>query len=153
MLNLFAIVINMDIPKILKGESGLLFAAVGGAVLGDLIPTPGDALAFHLQRKLRDKWSKGEITSKQYWGREALYYYTLNSTWWLLVGLATYYTPGETQKKIRTLLALTGAGIVFSVIYKNIKKDEAEKLAEKNALKQRLLENANAKDINNTKQT
>lgn len=132
--------------KFFEGNTGLLLAAIGGAVLGDLTPTPGDALAFHLQRKLRDKWTKGEITSKQYWGKEALYYYTLNSSWWLLVGVATYYTPGNTRNKIRTLLALTGAGIVFSVLYKNIKKDEMEQLPEQNALKEKLLSKLNEQE-------
>jgi len=132
---------------VLKGDMGLLIAAVGGAVLGDIIPTPGDALAFYMQRRLRDKWTKGEISAKKFWGHEALYYYTFNSVWWILVGVATFYTPGDARKKLRTLLALTGAGVVFSVLYKNISQDETENLVEKNAIKQKMYENADNEDI------
>ena len=133
----------------LKGTTGLLMAAVGGAALGNILPTPADALVFHLRRKLRDKWTDGEITSKNYWGSEAAYYYLFNSSWWALVGLATFYTPGNVKDKLRTLLLLTGAGVVFSILYTNIKKDEKELLAEQNAYKTKLLSEVDPKEFEN----
>jgi hypothetical protein len=55
-----------------------------------------------------------------------------------LVGLATYFTPGDIKNKLKTLLILSGSGAVFAIIYKNIKKDELEKLAEINKQKEKL---------------
>jgi hypothetical protein len=137
----------MSKPKILTGNTGLLFASVGGAVLGNLIPTPGDALSFHMKRKLRDQWTKGEISSKEYWAREATYYYLFNSAWWLGVGIAAYYTPGDASKKLKTIFLVTGFGAALSVLFKNISNDEKEKLEQVNGIKQKLYENADDLDI------
>lgn len=131
--------------KILKPETSVLYGALFGAVIGDLWPTPGDALMFYLTRKWRDQWTTGELTSKQFWAREAAGYYLLNSGWWALVGLVTYLTPGDYHKKLQTLLLLAGGGAVFAVLFKNIQKDEQEKLAEINKAKERLYKLENEK--------
>jgi hypothetical protein len=134
---------HMD--KILKPEIAVIYGALFGAIAGDLVPTPGDFFYFKLMRELRDKWTKGEITSKQYWSRETLYYYLLNSSWWALVFLITYNIEGDFQKKLKIALALTGAGLVVGVILKNIQKDEQERLAEKNLTKEQLYQEKNGK--------
>jgi hypothetical protein len=135
----------MNKPQVLKGDNGLLFAALAGLVLSDIIPTPGDALYFHYVKKWRDMWSAGKLTSRQFWTKEALAYYTFNSTWWLIVGFATFATPGKAQNKLKTLLALTGVGIVAGVLIKNVKSDEADQLAEKNLAKETLYSEKTAK--------
>ena len=135
----------MKEPEILKGEKGVLFATLAGLVLSDIIPTPGDALYFYLNRKYRNEWTEGKLTSKQYWLRETLSYYTLNSSWWLLVGFATFYTPGTVQNKFKTFLALAGGGAVVGIIFKNIKKDEIENLSAINLEKENLYKEKNGK--------
>lgn len=126
-------------------KENMLYTALIAAVAGDIIPTPGDALAFHLQKELRDKWTKGEITSKQYWAKEALNYYTLNSAWWLLVFIITYNIKGTFEDKLKIALALVGGGMVIGVLIKNIKSDETEMLAEKNKEKEQLYQEKNGK--------
>jgi hypothetical protein len=128
-----------------ENKTGLLYAGMLGLILSDIIPTGGDAAYFYFHRKIRDKWAKGEYTSKQYWLREALAYYLLNSAWWAMVGAAVYFTPGNYKKKLQTGVILVGAGIAISVIAKNIGKDEKEKLAEINLEKEKLLTEKNGK--------
>ncbi|MDD4970807.1 MAG: hypothetical protein PHT07_15375 [Paludibacter sp.] len=135
----------MNKPEFLKGDKGLLLATFAGLILSDLIPGPGDAIYFHYNKKWRDQWAKGELTSRQYWTRETLAYYFFNSGWWTLVAIATLSTPGKLENKLKTLLALTGAGFVAGVLIKNIKSDEAEKLAEKNLAKEKLYTQTNGK--------
>lgn len=116
-------------------------SAVGGLIASDLIPTLGDALYFHKMRKLRDDWSEGKITSKQYWGREAIYYYTFNSGWWIIVGTTAYLLSGGDYKKgIKIGIGLLGAGAVLAVFFKNIQKDDKEGLQQLQALKTELAE-------------
>jgi len=135
----------MEKPDFLKGDNGLLMATFAGLILSDIIPGPGDALYFHYNKKWRDQWAKGELTSRQYWGREAAAYYFFNSGWWTIVAVATMATPGKIENKLKTLIALTGAGFVVGVLIKNIKSDEANNLAEINQEKEKLYQEKNGK--------
>lgn len=127
----------MSLYHELKGVSqsqyatGALYAGLLGLFLSDLIPTPADALYFASERKLRNRWKKGEIIPEEYWEKSASNYYLYNAAWWLLVGVATIYTKGTAEQKLMTMGGLIGAGAVVAVIYENIKKDKAELAEEK----------------------
>ncbi|MDD5013517.1 MAG: hypothetical protein PHW73_00260 [Atribacterota bacterium] len=142
----------MPKSKFFEGKTGLLYAGIIGLIASDIIPTGGDCLYFYKHKQWRDQWAKGELTSKQYWTRELFGYYAFNSAWWLMVGTVVYFTP-KFENKIKVGLALIGAGAVFTVVYKNIQKDESQQLAERNAVKEKLLETADATDINDAKNT
>jgi hypothetical protein len=117
--------------KILQeNKTGLLYAGLIGLIASDIIPGGGDAAYFYIHKKIRDKWTEGKYTSKQYWAREALIYYTLNAAWWTIIGTAVYFTPGNYKNKLKTGVLLIGVGIAVAVIVKNIEKDEKENLAE-----------------------
>jgi hypothetical protein len=133
--------------KFFEGKTGLIYAASIGLIASDIIPTPGDALYFYKHKQWRDKWSKGELTSKEYWTRELFAYYTFNSAWWLAVGVSTYFIPGDWKTKLKFLLGISGAGLVFTVVYKNITGDQKEMLAEQNALKQRLINKLDQQEL------
>lgn len=132
--------------KFFEGKTGLLYAGLIGLVASDIIPGWGDFFFIKFQRKLRDRWAKGEISSKEYWRKELGNYYLLNSGYWLIVGTAVYFTP-KYENKIKVGLALIGAGAVTAIIYKNIVKDQEEQLAEKNALKQKLINKLDGQEI------
>lgn len=102
---------------------GVLYAGMVGLILSDIIPTPGDALYFYQQRKLKDKLNNNEITAKQYWIRDAAGYYLYNSAFWALVFGAVVLTKGDYSKKIKVAAAFLGGGAVVAVLVKNIKKD------------------------------
>jgi hypothetical protein len=137
-------------------NTNVLYGAIAGAILGDIIPTPGDALAFLMQRKLRDEWTKGNLSAKEYWAKQALYYYTFNAAWWGLVLLVVSQIKGDAKDKLKVALGMAGAGIVLGVILKNIRKDEKENLAVRNGVANSLLdsyENSHGLHDKNTKQT
>ena len=103
--------------------NAIVYAGALGLLLSDVIPTPADGVYFYLQQKSKRKLENKEITPKQYWRREALYYYGLNPIWWSLVLGALVITKGTYTSKLKVGLAIVGAGAVIGVLNKNIQKD------------------------------
>jgi len=110
----------------IKGGHGnaLLYAGAIGLLLSDIIPTPADAIYFNLQQKNKAKLNTNEITPKQYWTRDAIYYYGLNPIWWGIILGTLYIAHGDYTQKAKVGLGLVAAGVVVAVLHKNIKKDE-----------------------------
>lgn len=109
-----------------KHGNAVLYGALIGLVLSDLIPTPADAVYFSIEKKLRDKWKRGELTPRQYWVRETLAYYSLNPLWWAIIAGITMNVKGDTNTKLKVGMALLGSTAVVGVILKNISKDKLE---------------------------
>lgn len=112
----------------LKSDKGnaVLYAGLIGLVVSDLIPTPADAVVFTIEKKLRDRWKRGEISPAEYWRKKTLSYYLINPVWWAFVAGVTVSMKGDATKKLKVAGALIGSGAVLSVIYKNIQKDKKE---------------------------
>lgn len=129
-----------EIKSGLKSEQGnaVLYAGLLGLFLSDIIPTPADALVFSIEKKLRDKWKRGEITPTEYWKKKAMAYYLLNPIYWAIVAGITISIKGDVMKKLKVAGGIIGSGAVVAVIYKNIKDDKKE-LAEEAKEKQELL--------------
>jgi hypothetical protein len=104
--------------------NAILYAGAIGLLLSDVIPTPADGLYFRLQQKNKAKLQTGEITPKEYWVRDAVFYYGLNPLWWGLVLGAMVYSKGDYTKKAKIGLGIIAGGMVLGVLHKNIKKDE-----------------------------
>lgn len=102
----------------------ILYAVGIGLLLSDLIPTPADALFFYLERENKENLELEKINPKQYWRRDALYYYGLNALWWGGVLGATYLIGSDFKEKRNLLIGLIGGGAVIGIIANNIKKDE-----------------------------
>lgn len=105
--------------------NALLYAGALGLLLSDVIPTPADAVYFNLQQKNKEKLNAGQITPKQYWTRDATYYYGLNPIWWAIVLGSLYLTKGDYTQKAKVGLGVIATGVVVAVLHRNIKKDEA----------------------------
>lgn len=114
--------LNEAVKKKGAGEA-VLYAGLIGLVLSDIIPTPADAVYFRLMARNKKLLSKGEISPKQYWTRDAVLYYGLNPIWWSLVLLAVWKTKGDVQNKVKTVTILLGAGAVIGVLAKNIEEE------------------------------
>lgn len=108
--------------------TALIYAGLLGLLLSDIIPTPADALVFKYQSKLKDQLEAKEITPKQYWLRDAMAYYFFNPVWWIIVILLVTNIKGDAERKLKFSLGIIAAGLVVSVIYTNIKKDEKKDL-------------------------
>lgn len=117
-----------SITKGLKSEHGdtILLAGLIGLTLSDIIPTISDSIYFSVERNLRDKWKKGEITPAKYWRQTSFAYYGLNFGYWLIISAIVLSIKGDAEKKIKVLGGLIGGGAVAAIIYKNIQKDTAE---------------------------
>lgn len=117
-----------QIKGLTKSEhaTAALYVFIIGLALSDIIPTPGDALYFYLERNLRDQWKNGKITPQKYWELEALYYYSTNFLWWTIIFLVALYIPGTAKDKFKVAIAVIGAGMVIGVLFKNVEKDKIE---------------------------
>lgn len=104
--------------------NAVVYAGALGLLVSDIIPTPADSVYLYMQRKLKEKQIKGEITSKQYWAYESLYYYSLNPIYWGLVLTAVYLTKGGYMNKIKIGGAIIASGALLAVIHKNIIEEE-----------------------------
>jgi hypothetical protein len=104
--------------------NALLYAGALGLLVSDIIPTPADAVYFRVMAKNKQKLDNGEITPKQYWTRETVFYYGLNPLWWTLFLGALYYTKGDYNSKVKVGLALLAGGAVIGVLNKNIKEEQ-----------------------------
>jgi hypothetical protein len=144
----------MEMPNIFKGQSEsskLLYATLLGSIAATLTPNPSDIIWWKYHKLNRDKWAKGEITSKEYWKQQAILQYIASSAYWItLLGIA-YLVPGEYKKKLAVVLGVATIGTIGTIIYKHNKTDESENLAELNAIKQKLYESANDDDLQRAK--
>lgn len=104
--------------------NAVLLSVLIGLVLSDVIPTPGDALYFWDEQRLKKLLNEKKITPRQFWLKNAGGYYGYNSGWWALVGAVVLMSGGSFNHKLKLLLALAGGGLVAGVILKNIKKDQ-----------------------------
>jgi len=104
--------------------TGILYAGLIGLALSDIIPTPADALYFYNQQRLKEKFSKKEITPNEYWFKEGANYYGLNLLWWLTVIGVVSITKGGLKRKASVGIGMVAAGAVLGVIALNIKKDK-----------------------------
>lgn len=110
-----------------KHADAVLYAAGIGLIASDILPTPADAIYFHIEKRLRDQWKNGKLTPKQYWVRSAEAYYLMNPIWWTLVLGVMVATKGGIEQKIKIGGALIGAGAVAGVLYRNYRIDTMEK--------------------------
>lgn len=114
-----------QIVEATEGHHGnaVLYAGAVGLLLSNIIPTPADALYFHREKKLKEKWDNKEITSEKYWQKTATAYYVYKPIWWGLVITAMYFTKGDVKDKAKIGLMIVGVGAVVGIIYRNYTKD------------------------------
>jgi len=117
--------IFQDILQAAEGRHGnaVLYAGAVGLLLSNIIPTPSDALYFHREKKLKEKWDNKEITPEKYWQKTATAYYVYKPIWYGLVITAMYFTKGDVKDKAKIGLMIVGAGAVVGIIYRNYTKD------------------------------
>jgi hypothetical protein len=126
-----------QVTNLFKGDNavGGLYVGLIGAWIGEIAPSPTDALDFYWERKWRMQLEAGEIDSKTYWRRISAKYYLLDSTYWLLILGIAIAIKGDIRKKATVVGGILGAGMAIGMIGKNIQKDtkyfEKYKLIEK----------------------
>jgi hypothetical protein len=103
-----------------------LYTLLIGMALGNLLPSPSDAVFFSYEKKLRDKWKRGELTAKQFWIKNTASYYFIPFTYWALLAFIVVNIKGDYHKKLKVAGALIGAGIALGVILKMMQSDKTQ---------------------------
>lgn len=109
-----------------KNEKGGLYALLIGMALGNIIPSISDGYYFFLQKKLRDQWKNGEITAKEYWTKNSLYYYLVPCSYWIALSIIIINVKGDATKKLKMSAAAIGAGAVLAIILKMVQTDKKQ---------------------------
>lgn len=120
------------ISSLLKSDEAIggVYVAGIGAIIGEMLPTPSDAVYFSLSRKWRVQLEEGKITPKQYWRRMMTIYYLLDASWWTIVLMTAILVKGDVKRKMIAVGAVVGAGAMIGVMNTIIRKD-TELFAEK----------------------
>jgi len=127
-------------------QTKILYATLLGAIGASLTPNPSDIIYWNYHKKIRDKWMRGEISSKEYWKHQAIAQYGASSVYWItLLGIA-YLIPGKYKNKLGIVLGIATVGAIGTMIYKFYRQDENDNIAEVNAIKQKLYESIDNND-------
>lgn len=109
-----------------ENAKGALYALLIGMVVGNALPSPSDAWFFFEEKKLRDRWKRGELTAEKFWKLNTFYYYSIPCLYWLLIGSIIVSIKGDAAKKIKLTALLVGGGAVAGVILKMIQQDKKQ---------------------------
>ena len=114
--------------SLFQGEnaSAGLYTLLIGMAMGNLLPSPSDAIFFKVEKNLRDKWKRGELTAKQFWIKNTTAYYFIPFTYWALLAVIVVNIKGDYHKKLKYAGALVGAGVALGVILKMMQTDEKQ---------------------------
>lgn len=114
-----------EVKNLFKSNEAIggLYVGLIGTVIGEIAPTPSDALDFFWERKWRVQLENGEIDAKTYWRRMTMKYYFLDASYWTLILMTAILVKGDIKKKATIVGGVVGAGMAIGVIGKNIQKD------------------------------
>lgn len=106
--------------------TGGLYLMLMGMFVGNLAPSVGDAVFFRVEKSLRDKWKRGELSASRYWAYNTAAYYGIPFTYWFAIFLLIINIEGDYQKKLKISMFLIGGGIAAGVILKAIQTDKKQ---------------------------
>lgn len=113
------------VTSLFKSEHGItaLYVALLSGAVANFLPDPTDGLNFYLDRKLRIKFEKGELSATQYWERKSILYYGLDSLWYIILFTIAFFIKGGVKEKGLVVLGVLATGVVVGIIFNNIKED------------------------------
>lgn len=124
-MQLNADTIKSEFSKLSGGDyqTALLYAALAGAVVSEVLPTPATAWAYFNMKVLQKQKAEGKITQKELEeGIGKAYAYAL-PVWWIAVFGIIHFNKGGFEQKGKLALMLVGGGAVVGALFKNFVKN------------------------------
>jgi hypothetical protein len=100
-------------------QTALLYAALTGAVVGDILPTPATAWSYYRMKVLQKRKEDGSITQKELEEGIAQAYSIALPMWWIAVFGIIHFHKGSFEDKAKLALMLVGGGAVVGALFKN----------------------------------
>lgn len=104
-------------------QTALLYSALAGAIVSDVIATPASAWSYYQMRKFKEQEQSGLITSKEAEQKIGRAYYTALPTWWMLVFAMVHFHKGNFNEKAKFALVLVSGGAIIGSVYKTYLKN------------------------------
>lgn len=102
-----------SIAQIAAGENqtALLYAAISGLMISEMVPTPATAIAYFVQKKATKK-DPSQVRQKV-----ATAYNFAAPAWWVLVFGAVHFYRGDFTDKAKLAAFLVGGGAAVGLIF------------------------------------
>jgi hypothetical protein len=99
-------------------QNALLYSALAGALISDILPTPATGWAYYRMRVLQKRKDEGKITQKELEQQIGQAYSYALPTWWALVFAIVHFNKGNFEQKAKLAAMLVGGGAVFGALLK-----------------------------------
>lgn len=107
-------------------QTALLYSALAGAVIADVVPTPALGWAYYRMKVLQKQRESGLITATELEDKIGKAYAYATPLWWIGVFLAVHYKKGGFYEKAKLSALLVGVGAVVGYTFKQYVKNLPE---------------------------
>lgn len=104
-------------------QTALLYSAIAGAIVSDVVATPASTWAYYKMRKYQEQEKSGLITSKEAEKKIGQAYYLATPIWWGLVFALVHFKKGGFNEKAKLALVVVSGGAIIGSIYKQYIKN------------------------------
>ena len=112
-------------------QTALLYSALAGAVVADVLPTPALAWAYYRMKVLQKQRESGLISASELENKIGKAYAYSTPVWWVAVFLAVHFKKGGFYEKAKLSALLVGVGAVVGYTFKQYVKNLPEFKEEK----------------------
>ncbi len=112
-------------------QTALLYSALAGAVVADVLPTPALAWAYYRMKVLQKQRESGLISASELENKIGKAYAYSTPVWWVGVFLAVHFKKGGFYEKAKLSALLVGVGAVVGYTFKQYVKNLPEFKEEK----------------------
>lgn len=118
-------VVAEKVIELSKGDysTALLYSALAGAIVSDVIQTPATAWAYYNMRKYKERVKSGKISEREAEQKIGRGYYLALPAWWIVVFTAIHFSKGGFDQKAKVAVLLVSTGAIVGTIFKKYVKD------------------------------
>jgi hypothetical protein len=103
-------------------QTALLYAALTGAVVSEVLPTPATAWAYYRMKVLQKQKADGKLNQKELEQKIGEAYAYALPVWWIAVFGIIHFHKGNFQDKAKLAAMLVGGGAIVGALFKNYVK-------------------------------
>lgn len=103
-------------------QTAMLYAALAGAVVSDIVPTPAMAWAYYRMKVLKKKNEDGQLSEKELEKEIGKAYAYALPAWWIGVFAVVHFHKGGFEERAKLALMIVGGGALVGALFKQYVK-------------------------------